>query len=204
LSDIETSIWQQYKDQGVTVLGITSDSNDDVLQFVNDHRLTFPILKDVSRVYNSYYLSGGLSPFPRDYIIDQNGIFQYTNTEYDVNAMKLIVASLLDTTTSVSNDEDHSPQSPRQFSLEQNYPNPFNAGTNISYSLTNDVHIQLSVYNIVGEKIAVLDSGKKSTGIYSIFWNGIDSNGNSLPSGLYFYRLEAGEFKSMKKMFLIK
>ena len=118
MSDIETSIWQPYKDKGVTVLGITNDSNDDVLQFVNDHGLTFPILKDVSRVYNSYYLSGGLSPFPRDYIIDQNGIFQYTNTEYDANAMKLIVASLLDTTTDVTNGVDNSIQPPKYFSLE--------------------------------------------------------------------------------------
>ncbi|MBC8186535.1 T9SS type A sorting domain-containing protein, partial [candidate division KSB1 bacterium] len=114
------------------------------------------------------------------------------------------VASLLDTTTDVTNGVDNSIQSPKKFTLEQNYPNPFNAGTNISYSLTKDIHIQLSVYNIVGEKVAVLDSGKKSAGNYMVFWDGKNSKGYSLPSGLYLYRLDAGEFKSMKKMFLIK
>jgi len=166
--------------------------------------LTFPILKDISRVYNAYFLPGGLSPFPRDYIIDQDGIFQYTNTEYDANAMKLIVTSLLDTTTSVSNDKDGSIQIPQKFSLDQNYPNPFNASTKITYRLATDIDINLSVYNITGQKVALLESGKKNAGIHSVDWNGTDLSGNVLPSGVYLYRLEAGEFKSIKKMFLIK
>ena len=185
-------------------MGITTDANDDVLQFVIDHGLTFPILKDVSRIYNSYFLSGGISPYPRDYIIDQNGIFQYTNTEYDAIAMKLIVESLLDTTTGISENGDNSAQPAQTYSLEQNYPNPFNTATNISYSLAKEDYINLTVYNIIGEKVAVLDSGSKGAGSYTVHWDGHDSNGNSMSSGLYFYSLETEEFKSMKKMFLVK
>jgi hypothetical protein len=155
-------------------------------------------------VYNAYFLPGGLSPFPRDYIIDQNGIFLYTNTEYDANAMKLLVSNLLDTTTTVSNDKDNSIQSPQNFSLEQNYPNPFNASTKITYRLATDVDINLSVFNITGQRMVLLESGKKKAGNHSVDWNGTDSSGNVLPSGVYMYRLEAGEFKSMKNMLFIK
>jgi hypothetical protein len=175
-----------------------------VLQFVNDHGLTFPILRDISRVYNAYFLPGGISPFPRDYIIDQNGIFQYTKTEYDANAMKLIVASLLDTTTGVQNDKDKTINTPQKFSLNQNYPNPFNASTKITYNLASDVHVNLSVYNITGQRVALLESGLKNAGSYAVDWDGSDVNGSVFPSGVYLYHLEAGEFKSMKKMFLIK
>ena len=118
--------------------------------------------------------------------------------------MKLLVSNLLDTTTNVSNDKDNSIQSPQKFSIEQNYPNPFNASTKITYRLATDVDINLSVYNITGTLVALLALGMKNTGSYTVDWDGTDSIGNVLPSGVYIYRLEAGEFKSMKKMFLIK
>jgi hypothetical protein len=88
---------------------------------------------------------------------------------------------------------------PKDFSLSQNYPNPFNPGTVISYSLPSSSNIKLIVYNTLGQTIKTLESGYKTAGNYSFNFNASD-----LPSGIYFYKLEAGSFSQIKKMILIK
>jgi len=88
---------------------------------------------------------------------------------------------------------------PHEFTLSQNYPNPFNPSTQISYSLPYTSQIKLIVYNIQGQTINILENGFKNAGNYSVNFNAAD-----LPSGIYFYRLEAGQFSQVKKMMLIK
>jgi hypothetical protein len=88
---------------------------------------------------------------------------------------------------------------PVEFKLSQNYPNPFNPGTVISYSIPSSSNIKLIVYNTMGQTIRILENGFKSAGIYSI-----NFNASNLPSGIYFYRLEAEHFSQVKKMILIK
>ena len=85
------------------------------------------------------------------------------------------------------------------FNLNQNYPNPFNPSTVISYSLPSSSNIKLIVYNTLGQTIKTLESGYRTAGNYSITFNASD-----LPSGIYFYKLEAGQFSQIKKMILIK
>ena len=90
--------------------------------------------------------------------------------------------------------------SPNAFRLNQNYPNPFNPTTNISFNLANAAEVNLTVYNLLGQKVATLISGKTMTsGAHSI---GFDAS--ALSSGVYLYRLEAGSFVSNKRMTLIK
>ncbi len=85
------------------------------------------------------------------------------------------------------------------FSLSQNYPNPFNPITNIQYAISNTQHVQLKVYDVLGNEVAVLVNEEKSPGNYSV-----EFNSKNLASGLYFYSLTAGSFKQAKKMLLIK
>jgi hypothetical protein len=85
------------------------------------------------------------------------------------------------------------------FSLEQNYPNPFNPSTTISYQLPMTSNVELSIYNLLGQKVALLVSQRQAAGTYRIDWNAGD-----LPSGVYLYRLQAGSFSQMRKMALIK
>jgi hypothetical protein len=89
--------------------------------------------------------------------------------------------------------------SPNNYTLEQNYPNPFNPSTVISYSLPSASNVKLIVYNTIGQTVNVLENGYKNAGNYSIQFNG-----GNLPSGIYFYRLEAGQFSQVKKMMLVK
>jgi photosystem II stability/assembly factor-like uncharacterized protein len=87
----------------------------------------------------------------------------------------------------------------RKFELKQNYPNPFNPKTIINYELEIMNDVELSIYNILGQKVETLVNEEQKAGIYHVEWDG-----SSLASGVYYYRLEAGEFRSVKKMILIK
>ena len=88
---------------------------------------------------------------------------------------------------------------PQEFSLAQNQPNPFNPITTINYSLANDSHVRITVYNTLGQVVAVLVDGYQTKGLHSVIWNV-----HGQPSGFYVYRLEADGFSASKKMFLQK
>ena len=88
---------------------------------------------------------------------------------------------------------------PKVFSLGQNYPNPFNPSTEITYQLAAAGKVALKVYNILGQEVATLVNGEKQAGRYKV-----EFNGNNLSSGIYLYKLSAGNFTSVRKMILIK
>ncbi len=90
--------------------------------------------------------------------------------------------------------------------LYQNYPNPFNPTTTISFSLTakDAEDAQLEIYNIKGQKVETLVNEVLSVGEHSIIWNGRDSNNKRVSSGIYLYKLKAGDYTDIKKMILIK
>jgi hypothetical protein len=95
------------------------------------------------------------------------------------------------------NDENST--MPKEYKLSQNYPNPFNPVTKISFSVPRKSFVTLKVYDILGKEVARLVSDNKPAGNYSV-----DFDGSSLSSGVYFYKLEAGEFVTTKRMVLIK
>ncbi len=97
---------------------------------------------------------------------------------------------------------------PKSFQLAQNYPNPFNAETVIRYSIPNTkdqpVHVTLNIFNINGQLVRTLVDEKKAPGYYMINWDGTDNEHRVIASGVYFYQIQAGEFKSYKKMAVLK
>jgi hypothetical protein len=88
---------------------------------------------------------------------------------------------------------------PREFSLSQNYPNPFNPSTTIEYALPKISHVELRVYDILGNEVQTLVKGKQPAGTHRVQFDG-----NGLPAGVYFYRIKAGEFVRTKKLTLVK
>jgi hypothetical protein len=90
------------------------------------------------------------------------------------------------------------------FGLSQNYPNPFNPETQISFNLPERATVSLEVYNVFGQKVRVLINAILPAGSYNLTWDGTDSEGNSLASGVYFCRLSAGAKISTSKMILMK
>ena len=93
---------------------------------------------------------------------------------------------------------------PSDFKLFQNYPNPFNQQTSISYRLKTFCKVKLEIYNALGQLVAVLADGDMMPGAYKTIWNGRDISGKDVPSGLYFYRLKAGDFEDVKKIVVLK
>ena len=96
--------------------------------------------------------------------------------------------------------DDNKDVIPKNFALEQNYPNPFNPTTRIRYKVKTAGFVTLKIFNILGNKIAVLVNREKPAGIYEVQFNA-DVDGRTLPSGVYFYRLTIGDFVSTKKWF---
>ncbi|MCC7431048.1 T9SS type A sorting domain-containing protein [bacterium] len=91
-----------------------------------------------------------------------------------------------------------------RYSLDQNFPNPFNPSTTISYTLAKANNVKLEVYNTKGELIRTLVNEKQNKGSHTSNWNGKDERGNAVSSGVYFYKLVAGNFVETKKMILLK
>jgi hypothetical protein len=85
------------------------------------------------------------------------------------------------------------------FKLEQNYPNPFNPTTKISYQIPKDGFVNLSVYNMLGQKVGALVNEQQTAGLYSVVFNA-----GNLQSGVYAYKLQVGKFSSTNKMLLTK
>lgn len=104
---------------------------------------------------------------------------------------------VLFSTVIVSNDEE--PDAPEQFSLSQNYPNPFNPSTNIPFTLSEASKVEISIYSILGQKVATVVNDLYPVGSHSIQWNA-----QNLASGVYIYRMQANGFVQTRKLILLK
>ena len=114
-------------------------------------------------------------------------------------------AFIADPTTEV--DEENDVELPNNFTLSQNYPNPFNSSTEIKYnllSLKSSYHVVIKIYDVQGRLVKVLVDKTQAAGSYSISWDGTDLTGNAVASGIYFYSMQVGEFKSTQKMMLLR
>lgn len=93
---------------------------------------------------------------------------------------------------------------PGQFALGQNYPNPFNPSTVIEYNVPVRSNVEISIFNILGQKVATIINDVHEAGTHRATWNGKDSFGKTVASGIYFYQMNAGSFEQVKKMMLMK
>jgi len=117
----------------------------------------------------------------------------------DTTYVKLIIEQATDV-----DEEGDQPNAPDKFALFQNQPNPFNPETKISYYLSEGCEVKLIIYNILGRRVKTLFEGHQNAGMNTLVWDGKNDQGEQLSSGIYFYRLQAGEFIQTKKMNLLK
>ncbi len=96
-------------------------------------------------------------------------------------------------------DDENNNTVPTDFSLSQNYPNPFNPITMINYQLPVTSDVNLRIYNQLGQKVATLVKKRQGAGNYQVAWDS-----SRFSSGIYYYRIEAGEFQDVKKMILLR
>jgi subtilisin family serine protease len=93
---------------------------------------------------------------------------------------------------------------PREFNLSQNFPNPFNPTTTIRYALKEDVRVKLAIYNMLGQEVRTLVNEHQPAGFKEVVWEGTNDNGQRVASGIYIYRIVAGNYIDLKKMILLK
>lgn len=142
-------------------------------------------------------LGGDGNDFANDAVVLEDGtivLCGYTYS-YGAGAADVWLVKVSGTPVGVEDEE----AMPDGFGLLQNYPNPFNPATKISFTIPSSAQVKLTVYSSIGENIAVLSEGFMSAGLHTVSFSG-----EGLQSGVYFYKLEAGEYTAVKKMMLLK
>ncbi|HEX9652462.1 MAG TPA: T9SS type A sorting domain-containing protein, partial [bacterium] len=139
--------------------------------------------------------SGYTSTYDADVNSEEPNII-YSQSYYSWTIEKWVFDGDLGTLVSVERIAENTPE---HFTLKQNYPNPFNPSTTIEFEIQRTEHVELSIYSVLGQRVATLVNERLSPGSYKATF---DASG--LTSGIFFYRLEAGSFKEVKKMILTK
>jgi flagellar hook assembly protein FlgD len=108
---------------------------------------------------------------------------------------------VIDPATAIAAEQEAS-SLPLMPALHENYPNPFNPQTTIAYELPQTESVRLTVYDILGREVVRLIDQTQAAGYHEVVWNGLDAAGNSVSSGIYLYRLQAGSYSRVNKMIL--
>jgi len=140
-------------------------------------------------------------PLPEDF---SHNLDQKATDGYHLGSLEYYPDEMKEYYTGGSAVENNPANGSNSFELKNNYPNPFNPTTTIDYSLKNNVNVELSVYNVVGQKVKTLVNSTKTSGSHSVKWKGLNEAGQKVSSGIYFYRLKSGSNVEMKKMMLLK
>ena len=100
--------------------------------------------------------------------------------------------------------ETESDALPEESALAQNYPNPFNAETAISYRLRVAEHVDLAIFDLAGQRVRTLFSGRREAGAYALRWDGRNESGTAVASGVYLYRLDTPSIQESRRLTLLK
>ncbi len=127
-----------------------------------------------------------------------------SSPSYDGNGNPVPSSSDLTVSPEMPAGVHTNPIKPTSYSLEQNYPNPFNPTTQIAFNIAQPEHVNVTIFNILGQRIATIVDGQMGPGAHIVMWDGRNQHGELLPSGVYFYRLSTPSFTAVKKMLLLK
>jgi len=157
----------------------------------------------------SFSISNGQTlHFNRSFTVD--GELEDDNCEIVVFVQSYFTREVLQsakeglTTLDPSGVEEDIEALPGSFFVAQNYPNPFNASTTIAFNLPKPAPVVLEIYNLPGQSVRTVVGGLGRRGRNQIVWNGLDQGGSEVSSGIYFYRLRAGEWSQTKRLSLLR
>jgi hypothetical protein len=131
-----------------------------------------------------------------------------SHPNYNTETVENVIVYANQTTTQnfimTAVDNDDNAQIPVATSLNGNYPNPFNPETTISFSLKEPAMVSIQIFNVQGKLVNTLVNEERTAGNYTVIWNGKDSGGRNVASGVYYYRMRAGKYSSTRKMIMLK
>ncbi len=148
--------------------------------------------------WTNYFEAGATRTFAKDIGLVSSTSFGHTNST-TINLVGCYINGILYGDTTLTGITLTSNEVPDKFSLSQNYPNPFNPATNIKFQIPRAGFVKLIIFDVLGKEVQTLVNQQLSTGTYEA-----DFNGSSLPSGVYYYKVEAESYTETKKMVLIK
>ncbi|UCE24385.1 MAG: right-handed parallel beta-helix repeat-containing protein, partial [Candidatus Zixiibacteriota bacterium] len=162
------------------------------------------IPKDCLPIHSIYYNRAGTVSAQGNYFGDGVTIFDPAKIDTS-NSLQIEPLLCAEAQGPPSKRADQTAQVvPSKFEIMQNYPNPFNPSTDIQYALPEACHVRIDVYNILGRKVNTLVNQTQSPGYHQVQWSGEDYDGNRVSSGVYMYRIIAGENVATRKMLLVK
>jgi hypothetical protein len=203
-------------DQYLSHLDHTSDGwlapHDSALQFAQGYFSLFllscgPVgnLYPNDTLYFAFAIVGGedfhYDPLSYDSLNPQNASYDFSALVTNALTAQRLYDSLFNPPTDV--DEEPVPL-PKTFYLGQNHPNPFNLSTTIEYALPKRAEVRIEIYNLLGQLVKSYNLGYQLPGLRSITWEGKNDLGQEVASGIYFYRIKAGDFVQSRKMTLLK
>ena len=179
-----------------TTDGLSMESNGYVgaFEMTLNHNEDFSlnlVSKTVLEGVSAYHTDGNMTRLVVVTPIDGE-IFE-TNNEFTISEV-----------VSVNSQDYINSEIVQSYVLATNYPNPFNPSTTISYELVGDSHVNIAIYNIMGQEVLTLVNDFRSTGSYSVVWNGTNSNGTEMPSGVYFMKLDTKSHSISNKLSLLR
>lgn len=139
----------------------------------------------------------GRVEFSQSYTNDQN----FTLTAVKTGAT---VAMQINGESIVTGTEEETTVLPEEFLLAQNYPNPFNPTTTISFDLTRNAYVEISIHNLLGQTVSIVADGNFVAGEHDVIWEGNNNSGEPVASGIYFYRMRSGQLAVTRKMVLLR
>jgi len=198
---------------GLSVIDLNNDGYDDILPrggwnnlneqeyfisyvlFLNDNGNRF-IRYDVDFTSSPDY-NTGIFNHPID--IDNDGYYEILNILHSYDTPNVDITTLDYTGLSTVSEGV-----PIEFSLHQNYPNPFNPITTLRYDLPEQSLVNITIYDLLGREIRTLVNTTQDAGFKSVIWNATNDFGKPVSAGVYLYKIQAGEFRQVKKMVLLK
>ena len=136
--------------------------------------------------------------------IDGRSLYYLTSTGWQSLTTIDIMVTAYVSDESVGVEGKNNEQLPLTFDFKQNYPNPFNPTTTISYQVPHQSDVRIDIYNTLGQKVRTLMNDRKQPGVYEAAWDGKNDSGARVGSGVYLYRMVAGDFVKIRKMILMK
>ena len=189
-----TTLWSDIVPVELTSFNAVSKGNNVNLSWATateTNNMGFELFRNNQKI--TFVQGNGTTTERKSYsFVDENlslGKYNYQLFQVDYDGTKTLVAK----------SEVEVNPTPTEFSLSQNYPNPFNPSTTIKFAIPTTSNVKLTIYNAIGKEIATLVNGSMEAGNHSVNWNASDNS-----SGMYFFKLEAGNFTATKKMMLIK
>ncbi len=189
---VESGALIQVFDPDSTLCGEFTVNTEGIYGFMPVYR-DDPLTPDIDEgAQKGDFLYFEINGFPAQILQGGSPVWSQQNLKLNIN--------LISTVTKIENQT----YIPRSFGLSQNFPNPFNSETSIQIQLPEKCFVSLTIYNVLGQKVRILINEIKEPGRYTSIWDGQDDHGLVVSSGIYLYRLEAGDFVQTKKLLFFK